>query len=131
MHSAILGAAAAAALGSLPHGDLYFDARLNDWAERTNLQNHVSPASTTEVIDKKFYCPKKFVPGRAGGFKHEAGKQGCCILDASLEVAESIYMMHECGFAFGKGFQPEQKSMGINRAMRFCLLYTSPSPRDS
>ena len=99
-------------------GNLYFDARLNDWAERTKVQ-HVSPASDTQIIDKKFYCPKQFVPGRAGGFKHEAGKQGCCVLDASLEVAESIYMMHECGFAFGKGFKPAQKLLGFERKMRF------------
>ena len=52
-------------------GNLYFDARLNDWAERTKVQ-HVSPASDTQIIDKKFYCPKQFVPGRAGGFKYAA-----------------------------------------------------------
>ena len=70
-------------------------------------------------VDESYHCPKQFVPGRPGGFMSHAAKEGCCLLDASLNVAETIYMMHECGI--GRTEEPLGKvpTGGVKREARF------------
>jgi hypothetical protein len=59
-------------------------------------------------IARNYFCPKAWVPGRAGGFMHHDSKQGCCLLDAASSVAESMYLMHQCGFSYGLGMAAKQ-----------------------
>jgi hypothetical protein len=47
-------------------------------------------------MDTKFFCPKEFVPGAAGGFKDPESRQACCILDKSIALMEIIYLARNC-----------------------------------
>ena len=47
-------------------------------------------------MDTKFFCPKEFVPGRAGGFKSNKSRQACCMLDKSIAMMEIIYLARNC-----------------------------------
>ena len=47
-------------------------------------------------MDTKFFCPKEFVPGAAGGFKDPQSRQACCILDKSIALMEIIYLSRSC-----------------------------------
>lgn len=62
------------------------------------------PESLSRKFESHFTCPKEFVPGRPGGFIGDViAKQGCCVLEAALGVAESLYLLYECQFSFGLG----------------------------
>ena len=55
-------------------------------------------------LDKKNLCPKVFVPGRAGGFVKDEGRQGCCLAGSAASLMQVIYAMHHC-----KSFQKVSK----------------------
>jgi len=57
------------------------------------MRNKVGPSwkdgkgDTEALLGVRFYCNKRFIPGRAGGFKTHAEKQACCVLDKALDAA--------------------------------------------
>ena len=64
-----------------------------DGAAKVPVSQH---RMSDEGLDHDFYCPREFIPGRPGGFRAIASRQACCILDKSLAVMETIYLMRTC-----------------------------------
>lgn len=60
-------------------------------------------SSAMSGFGNRFTCPKEFVPGRPNGFLSAGGRHGCCVLDAAVNIAESLYLLHQCSFTFGLG----------------------------
>merc|ERR1712072_1303166 len=69
---------------------------LNRYEYAPNKYRKYPELHSTSNLDKNFYCPKEFIPGRPGGFLKPTSKQACCILDKSLETMEVLYLMRSC-----------------------------------
>ena len=91
---------------------------------------HLQQGVTTAVhdLDHNYFCPKAWIPGRAGGFRAHRSQEGCCMLDAAANVAESLYLMHQCGFSYGLGSQAKVWSTEEHSWLKRVCTIVDPMP---